>query len=287
MMNWEMWQSMLWIDEHLTLNIYSMKTLATIFFLAGAISPSFGQVVSNVNWQLEGNERIIITYDLAKVDNVIYFDVSVKAKIDDKIIEAKALSGDVGTYVKIGTNKQIVWNLFEDISALNGKLSVEVLAFNPVPAVSPLSVTANTSDSSQIEKLPGPRIPFWAGMGGIGVTGVGLLTAGIKGAGESQDLYKVYKEHRIESSDIYSEIGSTRDEVYEEANKKHKNATLLQVAGAAVFVAAGVMILNRMIQAKKIERRGLAVRPHMMLNPESAMSRARFSTGLTVQYRLR
>jgi hypothetical protein len=262
-----------------------MKTLATLLFLAGVICPSIAQVVSNVKWELEGNERIIITYDLAKLNNIIYFDVSVKAKIDDKVIEAKALSGDVGTYIKVGANKQIVWNMFEDISAINGQLSVEVLAFNPVPQISTPSVSGNTRDSLQIEKVPGPKIPFWAGMGGICVTGVGLLTAGIKGAGESQDLYKVYKDNRIESSAIYTEIGSTRDEVYEDANKKHKNAALLQVAGAAVFLGAGVMIVNRMIQAKRIERRGLAVTPHMSFNPASAMSSGGFAAGVTVRYR--
>lgn len=263
-----------------------MKPLLTIALLAGMVWPSPGQVVSNVNWELEGNEHIVITYDLAKVDNVVYFDVSVKVKIDNKVIEAKALSGDVGTYVKIGPNKKIVWNIFDDISALNGQLSVEVLAINPVPTISK-ATHATAGDSTQIARLPGPKIPFWAGMGGIGITGVGLLTAGIKSAGEGQDLYKVYKEHRIESSAVYTEIGSTREDLYKEANKKYKNGTLLQVAGAAVFVAAGVIIVNRMIQAKKIERKRLAVSPHIVFDPASASTRAGLTTGVAMRYRLR
>ena len=250
------------------------------------ILPSIGQVVSNVKWELEGNERIVVTYDLAKVDNVIYFDVSVKVKIDDKIIVAKAFSGDVGTYVKIGTNKKVVWNMFEDISALNGQLSVEVIAINPVPSVAHVVADSSKMEIPQMEKLPGPKVPFWAGMGGIGITGVGLLTAGMKNASEGQDLYKVYKENRIESSPIYSEIGSTRDELYNEANKKYKSGALLQIAGAAVFVAAGVMIVNRMIQAKKIERRGLAVSPHISFEPNT-LSSASVTTGITLRYRLR
>ena len=268
-------------------NYLYMKTLLTIALLAGMIWPCRGQVVSNVNWELEGNEHIVITYDLAKADNVIYFDVSVKVKIDNKVIDAKALSGDVGTYVKIGPNKKIVWNMFDDISALNGQLSVEVLAIDPVPSIPTASTHATAGDSTQIDRISGPKIPFWAGMGGIGITGVGLLTAGIKSAGEGQDLYKIYKEHRNESSAIYTEIGSTREDLYKEANKKHKNGTLLEVAGAAVFVAAGVIIVNRMIQAKKIERRRLAVSPHIVFDPASASTSAGLTTGVAMRYRLR
>lgn len=254
--------------------------------LIATMLPATAQVVSNVNWELEGNERIIITYDLAKVDDYIYFDVSVIVKIENKVVPAKALSGDVGSFVRIGTKKKIVWNMFEDISELNGELSVEVQAFNPVPTTSASTTDDEKKSPSTVEKLPSPKIPFWAGMGGIGVTGVGLLTAGIKSAGDGQDLYKIYKENAVEASAVYTDLGSTREEVFSEANKKYKNGSLLEIAGAAVLVTAGVIIVNRMIQAKKMERRRVAVSPYMNVEPTHMSGKVEAYSGLTIKYRL-
>lgn len=265
-----------------------MKTFALLVFMSSIFISSDGQVVSNVNWELEGNDRIVITYDLAKLGNVIYFDVSLKVMIANEIIPAKALSGDVGSYIKVGVNKKIVWNLFEDISALNGELSVEVLAVNPVPVDTKPSPVADVAGApAPGSTLPKQKIPFWAGMGGIGVTGAALLTTGIKSASDGQDLYKTYKQHTVESSSIYADMGSTRDEVYSEANKKYKNGTLLQVAGAAIFLTAGVMIVSRMIQAKKVERRSVAVTPHVSVGQSGITGSANVSAGLTMRYRLR
>jgi hypothetical protein len=82
-------------------------------------------------------------------------------------------------------------------------------------------------------------------------------------------------------------MGSTREEVYGEANKKYKNGTLLQAAGAAIFVAAGIIIVNRMIQSKKIQRRALAVSPHLLMEPNYSSSRLSANPGISVRYRLR
>ena len=265
-----------------------MKTLALLVLMSSIFITSDAQVVSNVNWELEGNDRIVITYDLAKLGNVIYFDVSLKVMIANEIIPAKALSGDVGSYIKVGVNKKIVWNLFEDISALNGELSVEVLAVNPVPVEEKPSAEVRVAGApAPGGTMPKQKIPFWAGMGGIGVTGAALLTTGIKSASDGQELYKTYKQNTVESSSIYTDMGSTRNEVYSEANKKYKNGTLLQVAGAAIFVTAGVMIVSRMIQAKKIERRSVAVVPHVGIERSDISGRGNVSAGLTMRYRLR
>ena len=262
-----------------------MKTLATLIFLTIMI-PATSQVVSNVSWELEGKERIIITYDLAKLDDYIYFDVSVIVKIENKVVPSKALSGDVGSFVRIGTKKKIEWNMFEDISELNGELSVEVQAFNPVPSTSATTTDKDKKDSpSAIAKLPSPKIPFWAGMAGVGVTSVGLLTAGMKSAGDGQDLYDIYKKNTVEASAVYTDLGSTREDVYGEANKKYKNGSLLQIAGAAVLVTAGVIIVNRMIQAKKMQHRSVAVAPYLNVDPGDAAGKAHAHSGFTIKYR--
>jgi len=264
-----------------------MKTLAILVLAGSIIFPSAGQVVSNVNWELEGDERIVITYDLAKVDNSIYFNVSVKVKIDNEIINARALSGDVGNFVKAGTSKKIVWNIFEDISDLNGALSVEVIAFNPVPSTSDTDTDKDKDVTpSPAGKMAAANIPFWAGMGGTAITGVLLLTNGSKSAGEGTDLYEIYRNNTVETSAVYAEMGTSRDDVYNEANKKYKNGTLLQVAGGAVLVTAGVIIVNRIIQAKKMARRAVAVSPYINIDPNDASGKLTMNTGLTFRVRL-
>ena len=265
-----------------------MKTLSILVLLTVIMFPTLGQVVSNVNWELEGDERIVITYDLAKKDSYIYFDVSVKVKIENQTITPKALSGDVGNFIKVGTGKKIIWNMFEDISELNGELSVEVLAVNPVPSGPVSNVQKSDTTSVSTATLPsGGKIPFWVGMSGIGATGVGLLMSGLKSSSESQDLYNIYKVNTDESSAVYDEMGSTRDDVYDEANKKHKTGTLMTVAGGAVLLTAGIIMVNRMIQAKKLRQQNLSFSPLIKINPGSTYGSIHATTGLTITYRLR
>jgi len=266
-------------------------TLYLLAFLAIVANPLRAQVVSNVNWELEGDERIVITYDLGKKDNYIYFDVSVRVKIDKNTVTPKALSGDVGNYIKVGTGKKIIWNMFEDISELNGELSVEVLAVNPVPNGTVSAVTSSrdtsTTQSVKMDLPQGKKIPYWVGLGGIAATGVAMLMGGAKTRSEGWDLYDIYEQNRYEDADIYDELGSTRDQVYDEANKKNKSGTVMMVAGGAILATAGIIIVNRMIQTKKLKQRGLTFSPLLRFNPGATYGTITPTAGVTLRYRLR
>jgi hypothetical protein len=266
-----------------------IKTLYLIAFLAIVEYPSHAQVVSNVNWELEGDERIVITYDLGKKDNYIYFDISVRVKIDNQTVTPKALSGDVGHYIKVGAGKKIIWNMFEDISELNGELSVEVLAVNPVPngPVGAVTSTDTTTQPVNMNLPQGKKIPYWVGLGGIAATGVAMLMGGLKTRSEGSDLYDVYEVNRYEDADIYGELGSSRDEVYDEANKKNKSGTVMMIAGGAILATAGIIIVNRMIQTKKLNQRGLSFSPLLGFSPGAAYGSITPTTGVTLRYRLR
>lgn len=266
-----------------------IKILYLLAFLAIVSTPLRAQVVSNVNWELEGDERIVITYDLGKKDNYIYFDVSVRVKIDNQTVTPKALSGDVGNYIKVGTGKKITWNMFEDISELNGELSVEVLAVNPVPheTVSAVAPRDTTTQPINMSLPQGKKIPYWVGLGGIAATGVAMLMSGAKTRSEGWDLYDIYEKNLYEDADIYDELGSTRDEVYDEANKKNKSGTVMMVAGGAVLATAGIIIVNRIIQDKKLKKRGLSFSPMLRLNPGATYGTVTPTAGVTLRYRVR
>jgi hypothetical protein len=268
-------------------------TLLTVFSLAWQ---AHGQAVSNVKWELENDERIVITYDLAKQGNAIYFDVALKVIIDNKAIVPKSVSGDVGNYVRMGSGKKVIWNIFDDLAELNGELSVEVTATSPVPT-NTTTTNAVTKKPEETVKAPdllknlpsgaaGKGVPFWVGLGGIGATGAGLITSGMKSSADSKDLYKVYKTNTMETADVYGEMGSTRNDVYDEANKKYKTGTFLKVAGAAVILTAGIIMINRMVQLKKLEQRNVSFAPYLNIDNKSNPGKVYTAGGMTLTCRL-
>ena len=266
-----------------------MKTLSLLIFLLHSLALwCDAQVVSNVKWNLEGEDKIYITYDLAKQDSYIYFDVSVKVTIDNNTITPKALSGDVGNFVKVGTGKKITWNIFEDLTELNGELSVEVVAYNPVPS-DPKTVAKHTPTPPSANTPPLPtekNVPFWVGLGSAAGAGVGLLLGGLKSTDEGKDLYSVYKDNRFEGADIYSELGTTRDDLFAEANKKYKNGTLLTIAGSAVLVGAAVIMVKRVIEVKKLNSNTVAIAPFLRISSPHANASLKPAAGLTLKIRL-
>jgi hypothetical protein len=268
-------------------------TLLAVFSLAWQAS---GQAVSNVKWELENDERIVITYDLAKQGNAIYFDVALKVIIDNKPIVPKSVSGDVGNYVRMGTGKKVIWNIFDDLAELNGELSVEVTATSPVPTN---TATTNTAAKKPEETVKAPDllknlpsgaaskgVPFWVGMSGIGATGIGLITSGMKSSSDSKDLYNVYKQNMVETATVYEEMGTTRNDVYEEANKKHKTGMFLKVAGGAVLLTAGIIMVNRIIQLKKLEQRTVSFAPYLNIDSKTTPGKVHTAGGLTLTCRL-
>lgn len=264
-----------------------MKTLSILIFLCHGIMLSSAQVVSNVKWQLENDEKINITYDLARQDSYIYFDVSVKVTINNETVIPKALSGDVGSFVKIGTNKKITWNIFEDLTELNGELTVEVVAYNPVPTDPKAKATEGPAPSVEnMPPLPAERkIPLWVGLGSAGAAGAGLLLSGLKSSDEGKDLYAIYKDNKYEAADIYTELGTTRDDVYSEANKKYKNGSLITIAGAAVLTATAAMLVKRIVETKQLNKRSVAMTPFFRVPAHDANTKSKPVAGLTLRLR--
>ena len=133
----------------------------------------------------------------------------------------------------------------------------------------------------------GKKIPYWVGLGGIAATGVAMLMSGVKTKSEGSDLYDIYEQNRYEDADIYDELGTTRDQVYDEANKKNKTGTVMTIAGGAILATAGIIIVNRMIQTKKLNQRGLSFSPLLKFNADATYGNVKPTAGVTLRYRLR
>jgi len=68
-----------------------------------------------------------IYYTLNPKQNKELYKIKVKITAGNDIIYPKALEGDIKIQ-KIAGNKNIVWNIFDDVEELEGEISVEIIA---------------------------------------------------------------------------------------------------------------------------------------------------------------
>lgn len=89
---------------------------------------SQGFLLTQPRLEPDGNQ-LIIFYDIItrNLADQFYIWVEMK-KSNGEIIQAKALSGDVGVYIKAGNNKKIIWSPEQDSIYLNEEVLVEVKA---------------------------------------------------------------------------------------------------------------------------------------------------------------
>lgn len=99
-----------------------MRILAILFILQAHLLFSQAPVVSNVSFsqRTDGSLIVDITYDVTAIK---FVDISVEASSDGGVtwdLTCANLTGDVGSGVMPGTNKQIVWDFYVDNPGLSG-----------------------------------------------------------------------------------------------------------------------------------------------------------------------
>jgi hypothetical protein len=106
-----------------------LKLLLFLFFLILCVK-SFSQEVLLTQPRLESDgKHLLIFYDIVTKNLADQFFIWVEIKKSNgEIIQAKALSGDVGANVKAGNNKKIIWSPEQDSIYLNEDVLVEVKA---------------------------------------------------------------------------------------------------------------------------------------------------------------
>ena len=83
--------------------------------------------------------------------------------------------------------------------------------------------------------------------------GGGLLLLGI-GFGqerEANNIYGIYELHRNSSDPFYTEVGKTRDELYDVSNQKHKTAQGLIIAGSLLLLAGLTWLIIWLVSENK------------------------------------
>ena len=104
--------------------------------------------VSDPRLELIGN-TLHITYDILNSTQKEKFEVSIVIKDENgNIINANALSGDVGQDIPGGRNKRVTWNLEADNVFINAYLSVKINAI-VIPPPEPVVIPVTESEQEE------------------------------------------------------------------------------------------------------------------------------------------
>lgn len=132
--------------------------------------------------------------------------------------------------------------------------------------------------------LTKPKMNFTeAGIIGAGTAGV--LVSLFVFESKSKDLYSTYEDHRFSSDPVYTDLGMSRDEVYDKANTKHNTAVITGVVGGVVL-ATGAYLLIRKLNKRKKEKRhdGLVVVPQFNMPGYVSSSGNAVTVGVTIRF---
>ena len=206
----------------LLLNIYS-------FGCAGQINFSLSQPRLKIT-----DDSLMITYDILGARKGDKFIIQMEITDDaGKVIEAKALKGDVGENIKAGTNKQIAWNFIADEIFINNTVNVEIIA-EKITINEPETTYARVKTGKQLLKsaiFPGwgstslsHGKPYWI----LGVAGMGCVATSVYFNIEANSSYDDY----LNSSD------NDIMDYYDDAVR------LGDISNIFAFSAAGIWIID-------------------------------------------
>jgi hypothetical protein len=201
------------------------------------------QQVKNIRIEAD-DEKVTINYDLIATGAVRTYNVCLRS--GNPAITPKNTTGAIGKNRTTGINQKIEWYYSNDGYSQEqiNNLKIEVIAIDP------------NNPRNNGMALPKPKkVPIYAGLGTVSLAGLGLAIGGIAKRGDAQTNYDIYKNNLSPNAPIYTELGLTRDELYEEANGSNKKAQLMMIGGGVVFGAAAYILVNRIIWIKRIENR--------------------------------
>lgn len=244
--------------------------LALCVFSSALSSAQTNIVISKPQLEFKDN-NIIVLYNIMNAEDSqdfqVWLDVSDSA---GNIIEAKALSGDVGNNINGGSDKQIFWNLTADniyIDALlSVKINAELMKEGETTSRDPGPATTLTNEYEGIKRsglyIQSLLIPGW-GLSRInkgphwlkGVAAYGCLTGSI-----------VYN---VKASNTYLEyLAETEDGVESErlinlSEKQDKISEGLAIAGAAIWALDMIWTIAGSQKIKNSMRAsGISIEPH-------------------------
>lgn len=209
------------------------------FNLMAQVTPH--PAISNTQIKVsEHQDKVTITYDLERNKKIPFYNIFLRITIDGEEIQAKGLTGDVGSTVYPGPDRKVIWDALTDVSELSGELKIEVLSDTKISAAQ-----GNPGNEVKI-------VPAYAGLGGVVLTGGTFAFLGFQALGDYKPLYSVYKLNTDPSATIFNQL--SREEYYNDANAKYKKGQYMLIAGGAILAAGGYMMISRIIKINKYKK---------------------------------
>jgi hypothetical protein len=188
---------------------------------------SFTQSVNLSSPRLEfDGTQLHISYDIIDRNPSDFFYVWVEiGKKNGEVIKVKSLSGDIGEYIKTGSNKKITWNPGKDSIFLDEEVNVEVKAGK---YEKPFNKGSMMLLSTAIPGLGQTKIskgrPWW-------LTSVFAYGAVAGGFMVHQSYLKTYDSYQVETDAV------KRSDLFNKTQKQMNQSNALIFAGAGLWAA--------------------------------------------------
>jgi hypothetical protein len=215
----------------------------SILLITSSINSSSGQAKSDFTVITNGlelvNENLVITYDIEDFKSKDRFKVWIEVESSSgEIIDAQALSGDIGVNVVGGPGKQILWNLNQDEIILDDDISVEVVAE---------IILARTDVGMGQAVLLSTVYPGW-GLSKVsrrkpylilGALGFGTIAGSV--------YYKISSDANYDDY-LASTIKIERDGFYDDYEQQNQMAMIMGISAGSIW---GINLIWTAIKAKK------------------------------------
>ena len=217
-------------------------TVLLILFCFSLFSVNgFGQTearIINIDFNLVG-EDIVITYDIVNYTPGEKFDISIEIITESgKKLNARSLTGDVGSNIIGGSKKQVTWDFKKDNITLTEGIYVEVIAKSLLVIEKPEPPKRKSLGGAFVKSL------FFPGWGNTSISGGPYWLFGFAGYGcvagsvlMNKQGYQSLEDYKV-SLDV-----NERDQLFSDAESKNQLSSILMIGAGAIWVTDITILL--------------------------------------------
>ena len=217
-------------------------TVLLILFCFSLFSVNgFGQTearIINIDFNLVG-ENIVITYSIVNYAPGEKFNITIEIITESgKKLNARSLTGDVGSNITGGSNRKVTWNYKNDNITLTEGIYVEVIAKSLLVIEKPEPPKRKSLGGAFVKSL------FFPGWGNSSISGGPYWLFGFAGYGcaagsvlMNMQSYQSLEDYRV-SLDV-----DERDQLFSDAESQNQLSTILMAGAAAIWVTDITILL--------------------------------------------
>jgi len=217
-------------------------TVLLILFCFGLFSVNgLGQTearIINIDFNLVG-EDIVITYGIVNYAPGEKFNITIEVITESgKKLNARSLTGDVGSNITGGSKKQVTWDFKKDNIVLTEGIYVEVIAKSLLVIEKPEPPKEKGLGGAFVKSLVFP------GWGNSSISGGPYWLLGFAGYGCAAGSVLMNKQGYQSLEDYKVSLNiDERDQLFSDAESKNQLSTILMAGAAAIWVTDITILL--------------------------------------------